>query len=537
MTRTILMTAALAAFGTDAYACGGFFCDNQTPVDQSGERILFLVDRANEEIEVHVQITYEGPAEDFGWILPVPTEPTVRPSVDDIFINLGNATDPTFSTTIEEVGKCVNPVRLAFPTSAEGDVANDSADGITVASQAPVGPYDSTILMAETQDALTQWLADNNYDLPEAALSRLEPYIASGSWFVALKLAKDRDDGDLVPVALRYPGTEPVIPLQLTGVAATPDMRLQPFILSPARAVPDNYLHVEVNMLAIDWLQRGANYLDVVTRAADEAGGQAFATDFSGPVADLGVTLWSAGMYNPGAIAQVTDAIDLDQALRDANIPITTGTMPLLSRFIEKPSDDITDGNFFSCISCWFGRGERTVDGAALAEVLDAEWVEVMRHGQSLLDDAEILTRLSSSMSADEMTLDPQFVLNPDMGDVSNQHNATIMMDCNGRHSFSKAPRRLVLEDGRELALPSIEEMSSTWDEWTGDVSTIAAQRIESTGASGPPEIVTDKTAEIDAALEDLNAAVGGCGCNSGGPGGFALLPLLGLVGMRRRRA
>ena len=36
--------------------------------------------------------------------------------------------------------------------------------------------------------------------------------------------------------------------------------------------------------MAIDWVGGGQNYADVVSQAVDEAGGQAFVTDFAGPL-------------------------------------------------------------------------------------------------------------------------------------------------------------------------------------------------------------------------------------------------------------
>jgi hypothetical protein len=535
MLTGLLGTALLAS--SPAQACGGFFCDNATPVDQSGERILFALDRGAGEIEVHVQISYEGPAEDFGWILPVPTEPEVKPSVDDIFNILGVATDPVFNTVTEQIGNCPEPPRLGVQDFAlAAEAPQDDAGGIVIGSQEPVGPYESTVLQAQTVDALTEWLADNSYDLPEAALERLKPYVDEGSWFVALKLAKDRDDGDLIPVALRYKGTEPVIPLQLTGVAATPDMRLQPLLLAPERAVPENYLHVEVNPLAIDWLQRGVYYLDVITRAADEAGGQAFATDYSGPVADLGVTLWSPSLYDTTPLANATTLQDYERAIGTTGIPISTGTTPILSRFIDKPAnlEEVADTQFYACPGCWGVTG--SLDGEGLAAAFETEWIPVMREAQGLVDAFPHFTRLTSSISADEMTVDPRFVLNPDMGDVSNVHDAVIQVECKGRFQWSKAPRRLVLEDGRELELPSFDEMGQvweSWDAWVGDISAHAAERIEGTSGSGEPMIISDNAPAIQAALDAHNEAIG-CGCNSSG-GALGVLPLFLVLGLRRR--
>ena len=68
----------IALFGpAPALACGGFFCNPAAPVLQAAERIVFAIDRDAGEVEMHVQITYTGPSEDFAWIVPVPRAPEI----------------------------------------------------------------------------------------------------------------------------------------------------------------------------------------------------------------------------------------------------------------------------------------------------------------------------------------------------------------------------------------------------------------------------------------------------------------------------
>lgn len=72
-----LASAGLAALlitlpTADARACGGFFCGQQ-PVDQTAERILFEV--GDGSVTMTTQISFNGKAEDFAWILPLSAVP------------------------------------------------------------------------------------------------------------------------------------------------------------------------------------------------------------------------------------------------------------------------------------------------------------------------------------------------------------------------------------------------------------------------------------------------------------------------------
>jgi hypothetical protein len=544
---TLLPTLALTL--SDALACGGFFCDSAQPVDQAGERIVFAIDEAAGQIEMHVQVAYEGPASEFSWLLPVPTQPEVLLSTDDLFVRLGAATAPQFVPTRVEVGRCLQPIGRSFDLAVQDSGStNGEFGGVTITSASQVGPYDVTVLTATDTATLTAWLDENGYDLPEGGEAKLGAYVSSGSYFVALKLQKDRDDGDLAPVALRFPGTEPIIPLQLTAVAVTSELPIQPFVLSRARAVPENYLHVVINELLVDWTLAGANYPSVLARAADEAGGQAFATDFAGELAPLGVQTWAPGQYDLDAVAAARDVSELsvllswpfvvlgDQSWQSLpGVPVTTGTLPILARYVEI-LPGMAPVDYFGCLGCYSDLRDDAVDGVGLAAALEAEWVKPMQEIQAMLDRSAWVTRMSSSMSAAEMTIDPRFVINPDLPATAVGDGATMEILCQGTHTAQNAPRRLVLEDGTFLDLPSSDqaaEIGFVWEEWVVGMGDLNALVVEQTGRSGDAVPVRDNRAAVADALSVLNR---GCGCDGVG-GGLGWLAAAGAVVARRRRS
>src|SRR5690606_9177809 len=49
------------------------------------------------------------------------------------------------------------------------------------------------------------------------------------------------------------------------------------------RAIPRNFFHTRINDALIDWVNAGANYIEVVTAAVDEADGHhSFVTEYAG---------------------------------------------------------------------------------------------------------------------------------------------------------------------------------------------------------------------------------------------------------------
>jgi len=538
----------------EALACGGFMCDQAQPVMQNAERIVFGVDEVG-GVDMHVQVSYEGPSENFAWILPVPGEPEIFLSIDTLFSTLAVATAPLFTLNRIDEGNCRNRNGGLFGGSNEMSLSmSDSAEaptddgGVTVVAQAQVGPYDTVTLLANSADELLNWLQENGYDLPDDLDSALSPYVAEDSYFVALKLLKDKDDGDIAPVGLHFQSDATSIPIQLTSIAATPDMVLEVYVFGNERAVPESYLHVQINDAAIDWFNNAQNYSDVITMAADEAGGHAFATDFAGGAAQFQDRVYFEGQCDIQYLIDESDALTFVNNLWLSGCPFSDQVFSVLEAYIPVPSSagNITAGTFYSCMDCYVSSSMLAsiqFDPGALVEDIDTFVVEPMKNAEALFEDFSTLSRMTSSVSPVEMTVDPTFVLNPDMGDVDNNHSADLVTECgNGRYRDT-APRRLDLADGRSIRLPSsswFSENETTESEFLAELGDVNAMVIEATSASGDPEIIFDYTEDGQAAVDSFNKMVRrltGCGCATGAEpvGALYLSALLGAVALRRR--
>ncbi|RYE82329.1 MAG: DUF2330 domain-containing protein, partial [Myxococcales bacterium] len=121
---TLVALSALALTGlapAPARACGGTFCDNPgpgqppMPVLQTGENVLFIVDEG--QVEAHVQIQYSGNPERFAWVVPMPKVPEIKAGSQQLFVNLLQATVPTFQTS------------QTFASCSDGSRASDSSVG------------------------------------------------------------------------------------------------------------------------------------------------------------------------------------------------------------------------------------------------------------------------------------------------------------------------------------------------------------------------------------------------------------------------
>ena len=432
-----LLSLVVTGSSQRVFACGGFFCNVQDPINQAAERILFAVQ--NDETEMHVQVQYEGPPAGFGWILPVTPGVTTELSSEALFVALNRLYSPIFSLNYEYDEMCN---RDEFDGVQEDSIVDfnefdaglpEPEPTVQVISREPVGPYDRAILQADGVEVLREWLDNNEFQIPDTIDEKLQPYIDAGAVFVVIKLLADRGVGDLVPLKLTFPGSQPTIPVIPTAVAAEPDMGIIVHILGPHRAIPTNYQHVHINEAVINWEASGSNYPAVVSQAVDEAGGRAFTTDYSGEVGEQITNIIAP--YSGDVLANIAAAITFGE--------------------IENAVPDRTNPDYQRIFSEVFGETEQDwdlpADGLILSMRLMDELNPIYEHLNQLFFSSPQITRLYTTMSANEMTIDPLFSFNPDLEEVDRFHRATLHVSCD--ESGEEISRRIELSDGRSFLM------------------------------------------------------------------------------------
>lgn len=546
----LAMSAAVVTVPDTAEACGGTFCDlgpQAMPVDQSGENILFILDQG--DVEVHIQIQYEGDPEKFAWVIPLTAVPEFSVGSEALFDALLQGTVPTygFSTTQDD---CPMPM-LPTPNSddAFGDgggltggagTGDQEGEGPQVVLRQSVGAYEIAVLEGGTAEEVIAWLDANGYAQDDEAAPILEEYLAEGHLFGAIKLTGGVGVDAIHPITLRYTSDEPCVPLRLTRIAAVENMEIRTFFLGDSRMVPTNYRHVLVNPLKIDWLNLADNYKDVITAAVDaeHANGRAFVTEYAGPsdvVVDPGFVMPG---WNPDAF-RTAAATDVAGLLMGQNLamcsewdgcqfihPLAAG---VLAEFMELPAG-VTAEQWLDCPEChevvmW--------DGEGFADAMAERIVAPGEHAQQLLQQHRYVTRMYTTVSPHEMTEDPIFHPRTDLDDVAAVRQGTRRILCSGDAIFT-------LPDGREVFLPN----GADWPEFQAEMPW--EEEVAEVPTQGAPVVLANRTAEIDALLDAYNEAAGmrqgcdGCTVQSEGTRGWALglvaLMLGAGMGARRRR-
>src|SRR4029079_7583179 len=157
------------------------------------------------------------------------------------------------------------------------------------------------------------------------------------------RLKVGQDTSAIRPIILRLESPEACLPLKLTAIASTPDLRINVWVLAAARAIPINYAEIAVNLAKIDWFNFGRNYDQLLQEAANEAQGNALAVEYAQrSTAAVGWMTVSSGARS--TLATQLDPASYLRALANTGVTPTSAVVQVLRKYIPMPSELQTQG-------------------------------------------------------------------------------------------------------------------------------------------------------------------------------------------------
>lgn len=186
-------------------------------IQETDQKAVIFYDQGVETLVL--SITFEGDADDFGWVVPVPNQPTVEKGSDELFTSLQELTGIS---------------RYYAPSDILGLGGVEEKDqGVTIIETKQIEYYDVTVLSSTDKDALTKWLNENGYDFPSSASYILESYIQNQWYFVAMRInaeslewsdvSQQLRTGHAIPVAISFETKNIVYPLKISSVVSQSD--------------------------------------------------------------------------------------------------------------------------------------------------------------------------------------------------------------------------------------------------------------------------------------------------------------------------
>ncbi len=316
----------LAATESRAEACGCLSPPQPPPgggedisINQSAEQIIFEVEEGF--VTAHVLIQFAGKPDQFAWIVPVPSVPELglspesgfgfldRQSRPDLSLSGSDACpDSKWECSYAELPVCASAsggggggggcgFSGGSDNAGEGGFGNDAgANGaaqdagqggdmppVEVLDRSVIGSYETIVFSSGDIDGAILWLQDEGFIVNSTMAPFMQPYADAGMLFLASKLVPGANTTDIKPLRMRFATDAPMIPLQLTAVAAEPDMTITAYIYADSPYGPKDFPLAEVNADQLSADSQGRlNYPMLLRRAIDEAGGKNFVAEYRG---------------------------------------------------------------------------------------------------------------------------------------------------------------------------------------------------------------------------------------------------------------
>ena len=254
----VIMTILISCPQQAKAFCGFFVSGANAELYNDATQVVLM--RKGLRTVMSMSNTYQGPAEDFAMVIPVPVvlqKYQVKTLPSHAFERIDQLSaprlveyweqDPCAQTLFVDMVKEASfkkTIRYEFEST-------DNEHGVTIEAQFTTGEYQILILSAREASGLEQWLRNHKYSIPKGASKALAPYIQQGmKFFVAkvdIKKVKRDTDGVVIlsPLRFDFESKELRLPVRLGLLNASGQQDLLVYILSPeSRYEVANYKNI-----------------------------------------------------------------------------------------------------------------------------------------------------------------------------------------------------------------------------------------------------------------------------------------------------
>lgn len=258
-----------------ASADGGVFPSANYYVSETSQQALIYYHDKTEDLVVLP--TYRGNSQNFTWVVPTPSKPSISASNVKLFSQLQKLTrvDSGYRKSVT--------ADLSLSTSS-------STDSVQVIEEKTIDIYQTAVVKAASENALSDWMKENGYTFPEKSNYLLDSYVKEGWYFSLAKIRQDVKsslsyNGQITPLRFTFNSDKIIYPMKLTKIAGvndlTPTFKTQqttPDYYSYPRSYSDITTYVltdykvkndELNIGWADWIAR-KNISDIATETGND---------------------------------------------------------------------------------------------------------------------------------------------------------------------------------------------------------------------------------------------------------------------------
>ena len=230
--------------------CVPFPCDDCW-ITSAGQLNLVVMDRENDRVSLIPNILVTGDSPSFALVLPTPSVPELSSvPTSDLWSSLSTMTARVGNRRIDDGLGC------GESRDVVASAPDDLAEGVEVVLQVPVGAFEATVVSSDDAVALVEWLIDNGYAVDGLSISVLEPLVADGWVFTAMKLREGIEmptggwNTNVEPVRFDYEADEFEIPFGFLSVNRAATQRMVFYVVDDHRVTLPSFDTTYANRIA-----------------------------------------------------------------------------------------------------------------------------------------------------------------------------------------------------------------------------------------------------------------------------------------------
>ncbi len=210
------------------FADGGIFYPPSPEIELWERNQLAILKHSGDTEELSIVVRLEGNTNDFAWIIPVPSQPSVESESHEVFDELAYLSRPIYRDRGMDCACNRAPGWGPGGYDEGGQAGEGPEDGVDIVGEGTVGFLHYLILRATDPQVLRDSLEAWGYEYPEEAESLFGYYVEKGwEYFVASRVdtsASSRSAryyyGYLQPIKLCFQSPEPVYPLKISSLSS-----------------------------------------------------------------------------------------------------------------------------------------------------------------------------------------------------------------------------------------------------------------------------------------------------------------------------
>ena len=313
MFRRLVLSLLVLPGAAQAF-CGFYVAGGGAALFNNATQVVLMRDGTRTVLSM--QNNYQGPAEDFAMVIPVPIvlqKENVKTLARDVFVRIDQLAAPRLVEYWEQ-DPCVARLRSRQETLEKKGLTSFGSDKggydepqVKVEAQFTVGEYEIVVLSAKDALALEQWLNQNKYKIPAGAEPLFRPYIQQGMKFFVARVDVTKvqfKDGMamLSPLRVHYDSEKFELPVRLGLINAKDKQDLIIHVLAKNQRYevanyPNATIPTNIDLVPSAKSEFGPFYVSLFDRTLKKTPG-AVITEYA----------WQATSCDPCPTAPLTDA-------------------------------------------------------------------------------------------------------------------------------------------------------------------------------------------------------------------------------------